>query len=137
LTPNFPEVEIPVHRVCSHLHFLGHVTWPGGFPASGAPGDAVATYQVRYQNGRTLDMPLRAGIEVASANAVHEGTRLDPIATSAQRAAWFIKDWAREHYQMLLFSLSVEKEPIDSVRCRLRPQQPPLLLFAVSTQSEA
>jgi hypothetical protein len=137
LTPNFPEVEIPVHRVCSHVHFLGHVTWPGGFPVSGAPGDAVATYQVRYQGGRSVEVPLRAGIEVAAANAIHEGTRLDPIATSAQRAVWFIKDWAREHYQVLLFSLAVEKEPIESIRCRLHPHQPPLMLFAVSTEPGA
>jgi len=137
VTPNFPDVEIPVRRACSRLHFLGHVTLPGGFPLSGAPGDTVATYQIRYQNGKTHDVPLRAGFEVAAANAIHEATRIDPIATSAQRAFWYIKDWAREHYQGLLFSLPVEKIAIESIRAHLHPKQPPLLLFAVSTESES
>jgi hypothetical protein len=137
LTPDFPDVEIPVHRICSRLHFLGHVTCPGGFPLSGTAGDTVATYQIRYQNGQTHDLPLRAGIEVAAANAIHEATRIDPVATSAQRAFWYIKDWAREHYQALLFSLPVEKNAIESIRCHLHAEQPPLLLFAVSTESES
>jgi hypothetical protein len=117
------------------LHFLGHVTLPGGFPLNGAPGETVATYQIRYQSGQTHDVPLRAGFEVAAANAIHEATRIDPVATFAQRAFWFVKDWAREHYQGLLFSLPVEKKGIESIRCHLHPQQPPLLLFAVSTES--
>jgi len=135
LTPDFPEVEIPIGKTCSKLHFLGHVTTPGGFPLNGAPGETVATYQVRYQNGQTRETPLRAGFEVAAANAIHEATRIDPVATSAQRAFWYIKDWAREHYQALLFSLPIEPGRVESVRCRLHPRQPPLLLFAVFTES--
>jgi hypothetical protein len=137
LTPDFPDLEIPVHRACARLHFLGHVTLPGGFPLNGAPGEAVATYQIRYQDGKTQEVPLRAGFEVAAANAIHEATRIDPVATSAQRAFWYVKDWAREHYQGLLFSLPAEKGRIESIRCQLHPHQPPLLLFAVSTESES
>ena len=137
LTPDFPDTEIPIRRNCSHLHFLGHVNWPGGFPLTGAAGETVASYQIRYQDGQTRDVPLRAGFEIAAANAIHEGSRLDPIATNAQRACWHVKDWAREHYQVLLYSLRVEAKPIDSVKCLLHPQQPPLMLFAVATQSEA
>jgi hypothetical protein len=136
LTPDFAEVEIPVRRQCSRLHFLGHVTLPGGFPLCGVAGDTVATYRIRYQNGQTREVPLRAGFEVAAANAIHDATRIDPVATSAQRAFWYIKDWAREHYQGLLFSLPVDKGVVESIRCRLHPQQPPFLLFAISTESE-
>ncbi|PYT32595.1 MAG: hypothetical protein DMG57_01260 [Acidobacteria bacterium] len=135
LTPDFPEVEIHIGKSCSKLHFLGHVTCPGGYPSDGAPGETVATYQIRYQNGQTHETPLRAGFEVAAANAIHEATRIDPVATSAQRAFWYIKDWAREHYQALLFSLSIECGRVESVRCRLHPRQSPLLLFAVFTES--
>jgi hypothetical protein len=136
LTSDFPDIEIPVHKPCSKLHFLGHVSCPGGFPLTGAPGETVATYQIRYQNGQTHDTPLRAGFEVAAANAIHDATRIDPVASSAPRAFWYIKDWAREHYQALLFSLPTEPGIVESVRCHLHPGQPPLLLFAVLTESD-
>jgi hypothetical protein len=135
LTPEFPEVEIPVGRTCVQLHFLGNVTCPEGFPLHGAPGDIVAAYQVRYQDGQAKEVPLRAGFEVARANAIHAATRIDPVATSAQRAFWFVKDRAREHYQGLLFTLPVEPGRMEAIRCRLSGPHP-LLLFAVSTESE-
>lgn len=135
LTPAFPEAEIPVGRNCTQVHFLGQVTWPGGFPLNGAAGDPVASYQLRYLNGQTKDVPLRAGFEVARANAIHEGTRIDPVATSTQRAFWFVKDWAREHYQGLLFSLPADTGRLETIRVRLIAAQP-LLLFGVSTESE-
>jgi hypothetical protein len=135
LTPDFPDLEIHIGKTCSNLHFLGNVTCPGGFPLNGAPDETVASYEIRYQNGQTRETPLRAGFEIAAANAIHEATRIDPVATSAQRAFWYIKDWAREHYQALLFSLPTETGGVESVRCRLHPGQPPLLLFAVFTES--
>jgi hypothetical protein len=135
LTPGAPSVDIPVRKSCTALYFLGNVTCPGGFPLTGAPGETVAVYQVRYESGQTRDIPVRAGFEVASANAIHDATRIDPIATNAQRAFWYVKDWAREHYQALLFSVPVERGAIQSVRCELRPQQPPLLMYAVLTDS--
>jgi hypothetical protein len=135
LTPAFPDAEIAVGRSCSHLHFLGHVTWPGGFPLEGASGEQVAIYQLRYQSGQTKDIPLRAGFEIAAANAIHEATRIDPVATATQRAFWFIKDWAREHYQGLLFSWPVGPGRLESIRLRLSGPQP-LLLFALSTESD-
>jgi hypothetical protein len=134
LTAEFPEAEIPVQRECVALHFLGHVTWPGGYPLEGAFGDRVATYEIRYSTGTAREVPLRSGIEVAAANIIHGATRIDPVALSAQRAFWFIKDWAREQYQGLLFSLAVEPGSIASIRCRLGEGRPPLLLFGVTAE---
>jgi hypothetical protein len=102
---------------------------------TGAPGETIATYKVLYESGQTRDIPLRAGFEVAAANAIHAATRIDPVATNAQRAFWYIKDWAREHYQALLFSVPVERGVIQSVRCELHPQQPPFFIYAVLTES--
>ncbi len=135
LTPEFPEAEIPIGRDCAQVHFLGHVTWPGGYPLNGAAGDTVATYQLRYQNGKDKQVPLRAGFEVALANSIHAATRIDPVATATQRAFWFVKDWAREQYQGLLFSLRTEPERLESIHCRLNGPHP-LLLFAVATELE-
>jgi hypothetical protein len=135
LTPGSRSAEIAVGRNCQNLHFLGQVTCPGGFPLTGAPGDVVATYRVRYQSGSVHEIPVRAGFEAAAANAIHDATRIDPLATGAQRAFWYIKDWAREHYQALLFSVPLEKGVIQSVQCELRPEQPPLLIYALLAES--
>jgi hypothetical protein len=134
LTPEFAEVEIPVGRECAALHFLGHVSWPGGYPLTGTFGEGVASYEIRYTGGNARTVPLRSGIEVAAANIIHSATRTDPVAIAAQRAFWFAKDWAREQYQGLLFSLPVEPARIESVRWRLKEGQAPLLLFAVSVE---
>jgi hypothetical protein len=134
LTPDFPEIAIPLARNCTALHFLGHVTLPGGFPPTGQPGETIATYTLRFSGGRTQEVPIRNGIEVARANLVWVATRIDSVATAAQRALSFAKDWAREQYQVLLFSLPVEGGHAESITARLIGQQAPLLLFAITAE---
>lgn len=136
LTAEFPEAEIPVGKNCRALHFLGQVTCPGGYPPEGAAGDVVAAYEFRSQSGVLKRVPLRAGYEVARANLVHAATRVNPAATAAQRAFCFAKDWAREQYQGLLFSVPLGGKHVRSVLCRLEPDQPPLLLFAAAAELE-
>jgi hypothetical protein len=135
LTPEFPEAEIPVRSNCRALHFLGQVTCPGGYPPEGAAGETVALYEIRNRSGILKRVPLRAAYETARANLVHVATRVNPVATSAQRAFWFAKDWAREQYQGLLFSVPAVGH-VESIRCRLMPGKPPLLLFAVAAEVE-
>ena len=135
LTPEFPEVEIPVNLAAARLHFLGHVTCPDGYPIRGKRGDAAGSYEVRYAGGGSREVPLRAGIEVARANIIESATRFEPVATASQRALFFVKDWAREQYQGLLFSLAVENKPIESIRWRLAGDQP-MLLFALTAEQE-
>ena len=101
----------------------------------GRSGEVVATYTVNYAGGKTQEIPLRNGIEVARANIVYGCTRIDPVATAAQPVLSFVKDWAREQYQVLLFSAPVEKHRIESLTAQLRGQQPPLLLFAVTLEA--
>ncbi len=134
LTADSSPVTIPVKQSCTQVHFLGHVTLPGGFPPMGRSGEVVATYTVNYAGGKTQEIPLRNGIEVARANIVYGCTRIDPVATAAQPVLSFVKDWAREQYQVLLFSAPVEKHRVESLTAQLRGQQPPLLLFAVTLE---
>ncbi len=135
LTPEFPEIEIPVGATATRLHFLGNVTCPDGYPIQGAHGQPAGSYEIRYAGGSSHSAPLRAGIEVARANLIHSATRFDPVATAAQRAFWFVKGWEREHYQGLLFSLAVENKKVESIRWHLEGDQP-MLLFAVTAESE-
>ena len=134
LTPGFPALTIPLALSCTRLHCLGQVTLPDGFPPLGRPGETAAIYTLHFAGGKTLEVPLRNGIEVARANLVHVCTRIDAVATATQRALCFVKDWAREHYQALLFSLPVENGKVESVTVRLAGRQTPLLLFAITAE---
>ena len=130
-------MSIPINRHCTKLHILGQVTLTAGFPSSGLDGDTVATYTLQYSGGRTTEIPLRNGYEVAQANLIQEATRIDPQTTESQRAITYVKETAREHYQVLLYSIPVEDLTLASIRCRLVGQQPPLALFAITTETAA
>jgi hypothetical protein len=136
VTPEMPEVSIPVQQECVRLHVLGHVTFPNGFPVMGKDGEAVGSYTLRYASGKTREILLRNGYEVVRSNMVHEATRIDPEATEAQRALVFAKDIAREQYQILLFSIPVEGGKLASLHCKLNGQQPALAIFAVTAERE-
>lgn len=137
VTPEAPEVVIPIGRRCDRLHILGQVTFAGGFPSAGDGGNKVATYTLEYSGKKNNEIPLRTGYEVAQANLIQDATRLDPQTTEAQRALMFVKDTAREHYQVLLYSFPVEGAPLARIRCRLNGQQSPLAIFAITSESRA
>lgn len=137
VTPETPELVIPINRRCDKLHVLGQVTFAGGFPSSGSDGEKVATYTLEYSGGKTREIPLRNGYEVAQANIIQDASRLDPVPSECQRAMMFVKETAREHYQVLLYSIPVESEPLQRIHCRLDGQHPPLAIFAVTAELSA
>jgi len=134
LTSEVPEIVIPVNGPCQRLHFLGQVTFGEGFPVSGKDGETIASYALEYQNGKSREVPLRNGYEVAQANLIHNAGRIDPIATETQRALSYVKDIAREQYQILLFSVPVDQGKLVRVRCKLHPERPPFAIFAVTME---
>jgi hypothetical protein len=86
---------------------------------------------LRYASGKSREVPLRNGFEVAQSNLISVATRIDPQATEAQRALVFAKDLAREHYQVLLYSLPLEGGKLASLHCQLRNQTSALAVFAI------
>jgi hypothetical protein len=134
VTPTVPEIEIPVGLETLRLHVLGQVTLPTGFPVVGSDGEIVGVYTLRYASGKTRDVPLRSGYEVAQSNLVNVATRIDAEATEAQRVLVFAKDIAREQYQALLFSIPVDGGKLASLHCKLNEKQPALAIFAVTVE---
>jgi beta-glucuronidase len=128
VTADFPEITIPVAKNCAHLHILGNVTLPDGYPVNGKFGEPAASFDVA---GRQV--PVRNGIETARANMVHQATRINPIATAAPPALRFMKDIVREHYQVLLFTLAAGGR-VESLRVRLAPGAQPLAIFGVTAE---
>ena len=94
----------------------------------------MASHTIHYSGGRTEEVQLRNGYELAGANLVHVASRVNADAAAAQRALLFIKDFVREHYQILLFSVPTPGGRVDSVTWKLRGQQPPLTLFAMTAE---
>ena len=135
LTAEVPEIAIPVERQCSKLHILGLVSLPNGYPLRGRAGETVAVYSIVGASGASQDIPVRNGFEVAQANRIHEATRIDPVATEAQRVLEFSKDVVREQYQFLLWSVPVKPGRIRTLRCKLNSGQPALTILAVTTET--
>jgi hypothetical protein len=134
LLPEAPEVDIPIGKACTRLHFLGQISVPTGFPLEGEDGGTVATYTIRYSGGKDLQVAVRQGKEVARGNLVHLGTRIEPVATGAEPALLFVKDWGREQYQILLLSIPTEGREVASLNLKLNGEQQPLLIFAITTE---
>jgi len=135
VTPQVAEMEIPVGLQGVRLHILGQVTLPLGYPAVGSDGETVAGYTLHYASGKTQEVPLRHGYEVAQSNLVAVATRIDPQATEAQRALVFAKDLAREQYQVLLYSLPLEDGKLSSLQCKLNhPMSSALAIFAITVE---
>jgi hypothetical protein len=116
------------------VHILGQVTLPEGFPVVGNDGETVAGYTLEYSNGATHEIPLRNGYEVARSNLIQSGSRIDPIATEAQPALLFIKDIAREQYQILLYSIPTDGKGLSKIHCKLNGEQAPLAIFAITVE---
>ena len=79
---------------------------------------------------------MRNGYEVAQANFINNAGRLDPNATETQRALVYVKDIAREQYQILLYSIPVEGAGLVRLRCKLKGEQPPLAIFAITAEAD-
>jgi len=137
LTLDTPRVTIAVGRDCERLHILGQVTFPVGYPIVGKRGETAATYTVRYAGGRKREIPVRNGMEVAQANRIYQATRIEPIATAAPRALHYVKDVVREQYQVLLWSVPLERGNVEGVECNLQGAQPAIAIFAVTAEGGA
>lgn len=133
LTADTP-VTVPINSECERLHILGQVTFPVGYPLLGKRGETVATYHFRYSGGGERQIAVRNGMEVAGANLIHVATRIDPIATEAQPALKYVKDIVREQYQVLLWSIPLERGRVETLRGEMQGGAPPLAIFAITSE---
>jgi hypothetical protein len=134
LTAEVPDTVIPIHLTCVQLHILGQVSFPVGYPLVGQTGETAAVYTLQYASGKIQTLPVRNGIEVAQSNCIAAATRIRPIATAAQPALEYIKDSAREQYQVLLWSIPTLSEELVSMRCQLNAAQPSMAIFAITSE---
>jgi len=137
LTPEVPELTIPIDQPCSKLHVLGQVTLPDGYPLEGKPGETVAVYSLVGADARSEDLPVRNGLEVARSNRIHAATRIHAVAIHAQPVLEYRKDVVREQYQFLLWSVAIRPRRIRNLRCKLKSAQSCLAILAITTEQNA
>jgi beta-glucuronidase len=132
------ELEIPIRQRCTRLHVLGNISLPMGYPIAGKAGEVAAIYELRFSSGKVTEIPLRWGFEVVQGNIIHDGTRILPVAAQAQAAIEYVKDVAREQYQILLYSTPrVEIGMIAALGCKVVDARNWLALFAVTAEQES
>lgn len=137
LTPDVPEAAIPIEQNSTRLHILGQVTFPQGYPVVSQNGEPIAVYHLLYTDGQKEEVPIRSGFEAAQANRIYEATRINPVAIAAQPALHYVKDIAREHYQVLLLTIPVNHQSLKSLRLSLLSKQLCLAVFAVTAETAA
>ena len=131
------ELEIPIGQRSTRLHILGGISLPLGYPIVGKAGEVAATYQLVSASGKSTEIPLRWGFEVVEGNMIHDGTRILPVAAEAQAAIEYIKDAAREQYQILLYSTPrIEAGTIAALRCKVADERNWIAIFAITTEQE-
>jgi hypothetical protein len=131
------ELEIPIGRYCTRLHVLGNISLPLGYPFAGEAGEVAAMYELRSTSGEVTEIPLRWGFEVVQGNMIHDGTRILPVAAQTQPAIEYIKDVAREQYQILLYSTpQIEAGMIASLRYKVVDARNWLALFAITAEQK-
>ena len=134
LTPEVPEIAIPIDQACSKLHILGQITLPSGYPLQGKSGETVAIYSLVGADGRSQELPVRNGFEVARGNRIHAATRVNPVAVEAQPAVEFAKDVVREQYHFLLWSVAIKPRRIRSLKCKLSGGESCIAILAITTE---
>ncbi|MFN8009207.1 MAG: glycoside hydrolase family 2 TIM barrel-domain containing protein [Terriglobia bacterium] len=134
VTPEAPETIIPVGVTCKRLHFLGHISLPTGYPLLGQAGEAIASYRITYASGKKQEVLIRNGIEVVRGNRICDSTRFHPVAIRAQQALTFTKDFAREEYQVLLFSVPTDEQIVSNVTCTLLSQRESIIILALTAE---
>jgi hypothetical protein len=131
------DLEIPIRKPCTRLHILGNISLPLGYPVAGKAGEVAATYELLSASGEMTEIPLRWGFEVVQGNMIHDGTRILPVAAQAEAAIEYVKDVAREQYQILLYSTpQIKAGTIVSLRCKVVDARNWLALFAITGEQE-
>jgi hypothetical protein len=105
-------VEIAVGRAAAVLHVFGNTTYFDGFPIRGAAGDILARCIVSYDDGSTAVVPLRNGMELASASMIARHSRMNPIAVGAERVLILTIDPDFEIYQVNRLAVPTDRSKV-------------------------
>jgi len=129
------KAEIPVGLGVDEIYLFGAVTFYDGYPVRGRFGETAAKITLRYSDGAAEDIPMRHGLEIASAamRALH--SRIDPRAALAPRAAVLTLEANWEVYAVNLLKIPADGEKIlDSVTIEATDGAFEPVIYAISVK---
>ncbi len=95
----------------------------------------IARYVLIYDDGSSVEVPLRNGIELASASMIARCSRIDPIATAAPRALVIVMDPDWEVYQVNHFVLVTDaRKRLERLRFESRSSEFYPLLYGIAAE---
>ncbi|MBQ7247495.1 MAG: hypothetical protein IJS22_05340 [Lachnospiraceae bacterium] len=128
-------VDIRIGRNTPGIWFIGHATLGTGWPYSGEYGEEIGSYTIRYSDGTSGTVPLRNGIETASACCLIGPTLCDPRCAAAPRAFRLSYDRNWEIYQANLFRVAADPaRRAESVTVHVSREGYFLLLYGITVE---
>ena len=127
-------VRIPVDARIKALWFIGQATLGKGYPICGTRGEEVGSYRLRYADASVETIPLRNGVELASACALIGPTRYEPRGSALSKAFTlsFDKNW--EIYQANLLRIPVREKPLACIEIQIHDPQCHLLVYGITAE---
>ncbi|MBQ9070134.1 MAG: hypothetical protein IJY23_02125 [Clostridia bacterium] len=123
---------IPVKKIADEICFIGNVSMPKGFPIDAPYGEVAATLTITYQGDESESIPLRNGKEITTAAGWYGPSRINPVASNAERALTVINDMDREHYVVNLFRIKTKNAEISNITIGSVSEGYHLLLYGIS-----
>lgn len=83
------DYTVDCNSTAETITVYGMTDFQKGYPLGGEYGELAATMTVTYADGSAASFQWRNGIEITTVFALHNSSRIDPIAERAERAALF------------------------------------------------
>ena len=129
------EVEIPVGFSAGALYFIGQASLLAGYPLCGEKEAEAARYDIVFEDGGVQSVPLRDGVEFASAFGLAGPSRIDPRARRAVRTLQVSYDLNWEVYYLNTLRVELpEDRPVRSIRIRPLLEEYALLLYGITAE---
>jgi len=106
------KIEVPLGRQVNALYLFGAVTYFDGYPMRGTFGETAAEFLLVYADGTTEHIPLRHGMELASASLIGRDSRVNAAAVNAPRIAKITQNYDWESYAVNLLAIPADGEKI-------------------------
>jgi len=91
------------------LSVLGLTSVANGYPLGGVYGETVCKVTLEYEDGSSREILLKNGIHITTAFALHQSSRINPVAESAPRFMRFGYDKNFEIYVMNRLDIPLEQ----------------------------
>ena len=88
------------------------LTYFDGYPIRGKWGESAAELTLLYEDGTSKTIPLRHGLEIASASLIGRDSRINATAVNAPPVAKLTQDHDWESYAVNLLALPTDNDKV-------------------------